>query len=315
MSGIAGSPPACPLCGAGSSAPLPGYARIPPGDWDLWACPDCGVGFLHPQPSAEELARAYDAEYYGLGQGKFVAGVEWALRLLRRQRAALVHRAAPAGAVLDVGCGRGLMLARLAALGREVAGVELDTEAARRTLANAGVRPVRELSELAGRRFAAVTFWHSLEHLPDPGKTLRLAAGMLLPGGLLLVAVPNFSSIQSRLSGIHWLHLDLPRHLSQFTPDGLRRCAGGLGLALEREDHYSLEYNPMDSLCHLYRLLGFGPRYPFEVLRQVRARRDWGRLALAGLLAPVLGVAALALAAAFSAAGRGSTVAMLFRKR
>lgn len=306
--------PACPLCGAVRTAPLAGYAAIPPGNWDLWGCPDCGTGFIHPPPSPEDLARAYDADYYGRGPGKFVGGVEWGLRLLRRQRAGLVHRLAPAGPVLDVGCGRGLMLARLAALGREVAGVELDTEAARRTLANTGMQPARTLAELAGRRFAAVTFWHSLEHLPAPGEALRQAMEMLVPGGVLLAAAPNFASIPGRLAGVHWLHLDLPRHLSHFTAAGLRQQGEDLGLILEREDHFSLEFNPMDTLCDLYRRLGFGPRYPFDALRNVGARRAWTRLALAGLLAPFLGLAALALATAFSAAGSGATVTLVFRK-
>lgn len=295
-------------------SPLPAYSRIPPGGWDLWGCPDCGTGFLHPRPSAADLARVYDADYYGQGEGKFVGWVEWVVHLLRRQRAALVHRLAPAGAVLDVGCGRGLMLARLAALGREVAGVELDTEAARRTQANAGVLPARSLAELSGRRFAAVTFWHSLEHLPEPGGDLARAVDLLVPGGLLLVAVPNFASIAARQEGIHWLHLDLPRHLCHFTAQGLRRQGDVLGLELLREDQHSLEFNPIDTLCHLYRRLGFGPRYPFEVLRNTAARRRLGKLALAGLLAPFLGLAALALAAAYSVAGRGSTMVLAFRK-
>lgn len=311
----AAAPAPCPLCGGMGAAPLPGYAAVPPGGWDLWGCPDCGAGFIHPMPAPEELARAYDADYYGRGPGKFVPVVEWAVGLLRRQRAALVHRLAPAGAVLDVGCGRGLMLARLAALGREVAGVELDTAAAERTLANAGVRPVRALADLAGRRFAAVTFWHSLEHLPAPGEELRRAVDMLAPGGLLLVAAPNFASIPARQAGAHWLHLDLPRHLCHFTAAGLRRQAEALGLDLEREDQYSLEYNPIDTLCHLYRRLGFGPRYPFDVLRDVAARREAGKLALAALAAPFLGLAALALATAYSAAGRGGVMTLVFRKR
>jgi SAM-dependent methyltransferase len=307
--------PACPLCRGTQTASLPGYAAIPPGGWDIWGCAVCGTGFLHPFPAPEELARAYDADYYGQGPGKFVSGVEGVVGLFRRRRAALVHRLAPAGPVLDVGCGRGLMLARLAARGREVAGVELDTEAARRTLANAGVLPVRSLDDIAGRRFAAVTFWHSLEHLSAPGQALEQAAEMLVPGGILLAAVPNFGSTQSRRSGIHWLHLDLPRHLCHFTASGLRRQVEGLGLRLELEDHYSLEYNPIDSLCHLYRRLGFGPRYPFDALRNVRGLRGGlARLALAALLAPPLGLAALGMSWAYSAAGNGSTVAMAFRK-
>jgi hypothetical protein len=48
--------------------------------------------------------------------------------------------------------------------------------------------------------------------------------------------VPNFDSWQSRRFGTNWFHLDLPRHRSHFTPDGLEallRRTGFVPLALE----------------------------------------------------------------------------------
>ena len=60
-------------------------------------------------------------------------------------------------------------------------------------------------------------FWHSLEHLPEPGEAIRHASRLLAPGGVVVVAVPNGASLQARAFGDRWLHLDRPRHLVHLT--------------------------------------------------------------------------------------------------
>ena len=106
--------------------------------------------------------------------------------------------------MLDVGAGDGVLLDALAGRGRIALGLERRSR-----------RPdVREqsLDELEGE-WAAVVFWHSLEHLRDPGEAIRHAARLLRSGGVAVVAVPNADSLQARAFGDRWLHLDLPRHL------------------------------------------------------------------------------------------------------
>ena len=50
---------------------------------------------------------------------------------------------------------------------------------------------------------------------------LREARDLLAPGGKLVVAVPNIDSLPFRWFGRHWFGLDLPRHLTHFTPASL----------------------------------------------------------------------------------------------
>ena len=63
------------------------------------------------------------------------------------------------------------------------------------------------------REWAAVVFWHSLEHLPSAGEDLDRAVAGLRPRGVLVIAMPNADSLQARAFGDRWLALDLPRHL------------------------------------------------------------------------------------------------------
>ena len=111
---------------------------------------------------------------------------------------------APPGRILDVGAGDGALMDALARRGREVVGLERDAS-------RPDMRDER-LDELDGE-WAAIVFWHSLEHLPEPGEAIRHAARLLRPRGVVVVAVPDADSLQARAFGDRWLHLDPPRHL------------------------------------------------------------------------------------------------------
>ncbi len=76
--------------------------------------------------------------------------------------------------------------------------------------------------------------WHSLEHLRAPGAKLRAAAELLLPGGVLVVAVPNAASIQAHVFGSRWFGTYLPRHLTHIPADALITAVEKAGLRVER---------------------------------------------------------------------------------
>ena len=66
-----------------------------------------------------------------------------------------------------------------------------------------------------------VVLWHVLEHLDVPAATLDRIRGWLKPGGRLVVAVPNISSVQAQIGEDRWFHQDVPRHRVHFSPEGL----------------------------------------------------------------------------------------------
>ncbi len=96
------------------------------------------------------------------------------------------------GDVLDVGCGDGLLVQRLAAVSRSVVGVDGDAEVVRRArdrlrfVGNASVRPVRFESLDAEGAYDVITFVASLHHLPLR-ETLDRARHLLAPEGELAV--------------------------------------------------------------------------------------------------------------------------------
>ncbi|MGH3164691.1 MAG: class I SAM-dependent methyltransferase [Trebonia sp.] len=189
-------------------------------------CAQCGVATTSPWPTDEQLTEAY-APWYRPSEGRF-SGI--GDKLLRRTRSALasrLNRVLPEGPILDVGAGDGTLIGAFRRLGRDAVGV--DPYAARN---HPHVRAV-EFEEMTGT-WSAVIFWHSLEHLRQPVRALRHAAKLIAPGGTLVVAVPNATSLQARLVGDRWLALDLPRHLIHITPPALLSELEKLGFKIER---------------------------------------------------------------------------------
>jgi len=313
---------ACPLCKSPHTRPGQGDQPILPGHRSFYRCTACRTVFMAPMPDADALAEYYDDDYYGEGSGKFIGPVESIVRLCRYMRAKAIARYVPRGRILDVGCGRGLTLQYLKDRGYEVDGVELDTVAAVRASKNLNQAIFTTLDEVVGRlprQYEAVCFWHSLEHLSDPKEALEAVGRLLAPGGFLIIAAPHVESLQSRLSGRFWLHLDIPRHLVHFDMKRLAMFLQDKGYRLVREQHFCQEHHVIDTLCYLYTTLGFHHLYPFDLIRNIKGHGACRKfnpietvLGLA-LLLPLTGMAFF-VSNFFSMLGAGSTVTLFLQK-
>ena len=267
----------------------------------LVRCERCGAATTDPWPSEATLRAAYEG-WYRPAEGRFAGPGD---SILRRSRGALARRLdeiAPAGPVLDVGAGDGTLLDALRAQGREAVGLEL-----------VSTRPDIEAADIADvdrRGFAAIVFWHSLEHLPRPSEALARAAELLAPGGVLVIAAPNSDSLQARLFKERWLALDLPRHLVHLPAKALTARLGELGLRVTRTSHLR---GGQVVFGWLHGLVGTLPTHPdlYDAIRRPRARRASitrtrraATLTAAAALAPF----ALAGAAVEAAARRGGSI-------
>jgi SAM-dependent methyltransferase len=251
-------------------------------------------------PSPEELELAYGGWYRPAG-GRFGGGGDAILRRLRERLARRLDRIAPPGRVLDVGAGDGALLDGLNDRGREAVGID-------RAASHSAVR-VLDLAEI-GDGWAAIVFWHSLEHLPEAGAALDRAASMLDPDGVLVIAMPNAGSIQARLFGERWFAIDFPRHLVHVPSTALLDRLRQLGLAIERVSYLR---GGQVVFGWLHGLVGALPGHPdlYDAIRRPSARREplsGARRALALLAGTALLPVALACAAAEAALRRGGTV-------
>jgi 2-polyprenyl-3-methyl-5-hydroxy-6-metoxy-1,4-benzoquinol methylase len=231
------------VCGGNEAAPAltlvdrfaPPGTRVP---FPLARCATCGLLRLHPQPDASTLEQAYSASYAphtrpGLsGRAKGLLE-RWSVRRLS------THLAAPKR-VLDVGCARGdLLLAILRAGNETVMGVE-PVEAAASVARSRGLtvhHGTIDQARFPDHSFDTVILSHTLEHVPDPGTTLREVRRVLAPGGALILWLPNVESLEARLLRTWWIGYDAPRHLTTFGVSTLTRALESSGLRVTRVTH------------------------------------------------------------------------------
>lgn len=244
-------PAPCNLCGAEETTVL--YAAVPDrrhgiaGSFALVRCARCRLVRTQPQPAAESIGALYPPSYSSFADGaparNAAARVARALvrapyRLRYGDRDAAPPPASGSGRVLDVGCGTGQLLERLAGAGWEVWGLEPNAAAAAAARARLSLPEERiavvsvEQAQLLPAGFDLVTMSHVLEHLRDPVDVLRSVAQWLCPGGRLRIWLPNVESLESRIFRRYWFGLDVPRHLYHFAPRTIELALERAGLSL-----------------------------------------------------------------------------------
>jgi SAM-dependent methyltransferase len=239
--------------------------------------------------------------------------IEW----MNRNRARRLHRLLQGpGRVLEIGCGRGLLLQELSRLHHDCIGTERSPLAAARALQIPGVkifcRPLQDCRFPAGS-FDLIVLWHVLEHLDAPEEVLREIYRILKPDGFLVLEVPNLASLQARIFGKHWFHLDIPRHLYHFTIEGLSYLLMRIGFAITRTATFSLEQCPFGVLQSLLNLMCRQDNILYGILKQ-ELRPQLGQRLLHLLLGTVCILPAGAFAVGESLLGRGAVIRLESRK-
>jgi len=288
---------ACPACGG----PLAPWLRA--GEFELWRCAVCR--------SAVTVGPAAPPSAYETSPRPRLSGLA-APVLARFDRARLALLGPPRGTLLDIGAGRGRFVAAARAAGWSAQGVEPSARGAEAARAVYGVELERARLASVSGTYDAISLWHVLEHLDDPDAAIAHVASLLADGGVLVVGVPNLASVQARIGGVRWFHLDLPRHRTHFTPAGLRMLLVRHGLAVEHEHHVLLEHNPFGLWQSVVNRFTATPSWLFNALKRDAPLASWDALITLALLplAPLCVVAEWL----FGRAGRGGTIAVRARR-
>lgn len=156
--------------------------------------------------------------------------------------------------VLDMGCGAGLLAEPLARMGGAVTGVDAAPEniaVAQAHAAQSGLNidyRAGEIDAVAGETFDLVTCLEVIEHVADPASFIAELAGLLAPGGLLVLSTPNRTAL-SRLAliGIGETVGGIPPGTHDWdkflTPDELAGHVRAAGLTIA--DQRGLAFDPL----------------------------------------------------------------------
>lgn len=179
-----------------------------------------------PQPEPDKLSKYYESESYfshsdsraGLMASLYQGVKKYSLALKLRL---ITTSLKGTGSLLDIGCGTGAFIELAKTHKWEVHGIE-PNEKARNLGIEKGIQIKESIDQFEGSVFDVVTLWHVLEHLPDLENTIRKIEAFVKPGGVLIIAVPNFKSFDAKHYKNYWAAYDVPRHLWHFSKNSMR---------------------------------------------------------------------------------------------
>ena len=305
-------PNACTACG-GELRPWNAVRSGDPtitGTFEILRCQRCG-SLVTASPPWED---SYETGTYRPQRSLMTRLAAPLLRSFERHRIRLVRALIPPPArLLDAGAGRGRFVQEAARAGYEASGIE-PSERGVQSAAAQGIelqQATIDGADVAPGSLDIVSLSHVLEHLDELDPTLERIRTWLRPGGVLMIGVPNVSSLQARLSGTRWFFLDVPRHRTNFTPDGLRALLARNGFESPQFHHVLAEHNPLGMWQSILNLVTEQRAYFYNLLKGNASPRSRDLpISLLGL--PLIPVAML-LELIAGALGRGGTVVLLAR--
>ncbi|MCL2197372.1 MAG: class I SAM-dependent methyltransferase [Defluviitaleaceae bacterium] len=222
--------------------------------FDYGTCSKCGCVQIAKIP--DNLGSFYESDsYYSFNMGSsliknfikwvffraililpFRLRVKLIMRLRKNNTALLsvLHFVSENSKILDIGCGDGLLLKLLKAIGfKNLYGMDVFLSDDRcinenhLKISNKGIDAIDEV-------FDFIMLHHSFEHMTDPNTDLINISNKLNPSGQILIRVPIAPCHVHEVYGTEWVALDAPRHLYTYSVDSLTIMAKNANLEIEK---------------------------------------------------------------------------------
>lgn len=186
-----------------------------------------------PQPKEEALEKYYPNSGYASHQRKpkdFQSALYFCIKAVNNYvKLKRLNSVCPKGKLLDFGAGNGAFAQQAKKQGWEVYAYEKAQNAISQIkqkkiiLCNQPYRP---------NSFNAITLWHVFEHLPNPKQELANFYHALIPGGVLILALPNIDAWDARHYKSLWAAYDAPRHLWHYNKTAIEQLAKDSGFTV-----------------------------------------------------------------------------------
>ena len=235
---------ACEICGNAEFAPV--SSRIREGEGRIVRCRLCGLVMQDLGWDDDRIRGYYEGEYQrtnSLARGRVQTPQEH-FEDRSKTIGPLFERIQPflrpGGKVLDVGCGAGSLLRLIRPHVARCVGAELHTpfvdfiNGSLSMEAHAGDINKLDLKD----KFDLIICIATLDHMPNPLESLRTMRGLLSPGGMIYIEVPNRdealnhfipAAARRKYNEFFWHRA----HLFYFTGDTIAALFGKAGLKAE----------------------------------------------------------------------------------
>jgi 2-polyprenyl-3-methyl-5-hydroxy-6-metoxy-1,4-benzoquinol methylase len=238
----------CPVCGSANIANKLQARDHTVSNELFWIaeCKDCSLRFTQDVPDDAEIAPYYKSDEYISHSDTKKGLINSLYHLVRKrtlkQKRKLVQKATgiDKGSLLDIGSGTGAFVHEMKNNGWEITGLEPDYGA--RLMAkesyNIELNESGLLYRLPDSGYDAITLWHVLEHVHDLQGYIQKLKAVLKPDGRIIIAVPNYTSLDESVYQAWWAAYDVPRHLYHFSPKSLKTLMEKNGLKI-------IQYKPL----------------------------------------------------------------------
>lgn len=136
--------------------------------------------------------------------------------------------------VLDYGCGAGEFI-KFIENDFETFGFEPNENA--RNFAKQKAKKttfISDLNEIENESLEAITLWHVFEHIENQKDILKIFHNKLKNNGLLIIAVPNYTSYDGQKYKEFWAAYDVPRHIWHFSKNGMLKLMNNENWKVEK---------------------------------------------------------------------------------
>lgn len=219
-----------------------------------------GILETNPKPEVDKLPEYYDSHDYISHQtksssvlGKIYHKVK-SIMLSRKKRLILGYKRE--GSILDIGAGTGEFLEGFEERNWKKSAIEPSIKL-KSIYKDKNINLFEELDEVKDYSFDVITLWHSLEHIPGLQNTINHLKRILKPDGVLIIAVPNFNSYDSKFYKNFWAAWDVPRHFWHFSRKGLKALFQNNNFECVREVGMPFDAYYVSMLSENYKPNGF----------------------------------------------------------
>jgi len=224
----------CNICNSGDY-----YLLVVKNSFHVVKCKNCGLVYVNPRPEKKELKEFYSSKG---GSGSVDHSRKSRINRFQKGLALINAFTEVKGKILDVGCSTGEFLKIARDCGWEAYGNDVDSESIRlakeRYSLDVKEQDLMECN-FADNYFDVVTFFDSLEHIPDPLATLQEVRRILKQNGLVLITTPNIEGLFPKVTYIlfaktigAWEHPTPPAHLYQFSMRTISKLLNRAGFSV-----------------------------------------------------------------------------------
>jgi 2-polyprenyl-3-methyl-5-hydroxy-6-metoxy-1,4-benzoquinol methylase len=197
--------------------------------FEIWQCNDCTLRFTQDAPDELHIGDYYKSSAYishsNTSKGIINKLYHTVRSITLQSKRKLVEKSSgkKKGNLLDIGAGTGAFASTIKNAGWSVTALEPDETARTNAEKDFDIKLLssEELFNLQSNTFDVITLWHVLEHVHELHKYLDTFYSLLVNGGTLIIAVPNYTCYDAKIYAENWAAYDVPRHLYHFSPQSM----------------------------------------------------------------------------------------------